>query len=155
MKLAMNGALTIGTLDGANVEIHDAVGAGNIFIFGNHAEQLNDLRQRGVHPRHFYEQSQNVRRVMDAFNSDILSPGSPGLHGWVFRRLVNSWDPYFHLADLEPYITAQDEITAAYRNPQAWIKSVILNIARMGFFSSDRTVTEYARDTWQIAPVNP
>jgi starch phosphorylase len=155
MKLAMNGALTVGTLDGANVEIRDAVGDQNIFIFGNHADQLDDLRRRGVQPRQFYDQNPTIRRVLDAFNTDILSPGRPGLHAWVFHRLVDSWDPFFLLADFAPYIAAQDRVTAAYRDPQRWIKTVILNIARTGYFSSDRTVAEYARDTWQIAPVNP
>jgi starch phosphorylase len=152
MKLAMNGALTIGTLDGANVEICDAVGAENIFIFGNHAAQLDDLRERGVRPRHFYEQSTNVRRIMDAFKSKILSPGNAVEFNWVFQRLVDSWDPYFHLADLDSYINAQQEAEALYRNPQMWIKTAILNVARIGWFSSDRTAREYARDTWNIAP---
>jgi starch phosphorylase len=153
MKLAMNGALTIGTLDGANIEIREEVGPENIFIFGNTVEQIERLRQENHPPREFYERSRTVRRILDAFLGDRLSPGSPGKFSWVFWSLVDRPDPYFHLADLEAYLAAQEEVARLYQDRQAWARKAVLNVARMGKFSSDRTIREYARDIWKVAPV--
>jgi starch phosphorylase len=153
MKLAMNGALTMGTLDGANIEIQEEVGPENVFIFGNTVEQVEQLRKEGRHPREFYERSRTVRRIMDAFQGDRLSPGSPGKFSWVFWSLVERDDPYFHLADLEAYLAAQAEAARLYQDRHAWARKAILNVARMGKFSSDRTIREYARDIWKVGPV--
>lgn len=153
MKFAMNGALTIGTLDGANIEIQQEVGADNIFIFGHTVEEITRLKAELHHPRSFYGQSATIRRILDAFTSDRLSPGKPGEFAWVFWMLVDQWDPYFHLADLEPYLAAQEAVAQLYRDPAAWARQAILNVARMGKFSSDRTIREYARDIWKVAPV--
>jgi starch phosphorylase len=153
MKFAMNGALTVGTLDGANIEIRQEVGAENVFIFGNTVEEVERLRQEGLRPREFYDRSPVVRRILDAFRGDRLSPGAPGRFEWVFRTLVEEWDPYFHLADLEAYLAAQEEAARLYQDRHAWARKAILNVARMGKFSSDRTIQEYARDIWGVVPV--
>jgi len=153
MKFAMNGALTIGTMDGANIEMVEEVGGENFFIFGNTVEQIQDLNARGVHPRSFYEGNDRVRRILDAFAGDRFSPGEPGRHRWVFDSLVDSWDPYFHLADLDAYLDAQERAAALFASPQQWAEKAILNVARMGKFSSDRTIREYASEIWNIHPV--
>lgn len=153
MKFAMNGALTIGTLDGANIEIRTEVGAENIFIFGNTVEQIERLRAGQHHPREYYGRSAVVRRILDAFEGGRLSPGAPGKFAWVFWMLADQWDPYFHLGDLEAYLAAQEEAAQLYRDRPAWARKAILNVARMGKFSSDRTIQEYARDIWQVTPV--
>ena len=153
MKLALNGAITIGTLDGANIEIRQEVGPENLFIFGNTVEQVERLRDEGRHPRTFYDGSPTVRRILDAFRGDRLSPGAPGRFAWVFRTLVEEWDPYFHLADLEAYLATQEEAARLYQDRDAWARKAILNVARMGKFSSDRTIQEYARDIWRVVPV--
>ncbi len=153
MKFAMNGALTIGTLDGANIEIREEVGPENIFIFGNTVEGIEKLRAEGRQPRTFYDASPTIRRILDAFRGDRLSPGEPGKFGWVFRTLVEEWDPFFHLADLESYLAAQEAVGKLYQDRNAWARKAILNVARVGKFSSDRTIQEYARDIWNVAPV--
>jgi starch phosphorylase len=153
MKFALNGALTVGTLDGANIEIRDEVGADNFFLFGNTVEQVERLREEGRHPRSFYDQSPTIRRVLDAFRGGRLSPASPGRFAWVFHTLVEEWDPYFHLADLEAYLATQEEVARLYQDRPAWAGKAILNVARMGKFSSDRTIAEYARDVWKVVPV--
>jgi starch phosphorylase len=153
MKFAMNGALTLGTLDGANVEIREQVGADNVLIFGNTVDQVRDLRKKGLRPRTFYDASATVRRILDAFKGDVLSPGSPGKHAWVFAKLVDNWDPYFHLADLEAYLKAHELAARLYQDRAEWARRAILNVARMGKFSSDRSILEYARDIWNVVPV--
>lgn len=153
MKFSMNGALTVGTLDGANIEIREEVGAENFFLFGNTVPQINDLQVRRVYPRSYYDNSPVIQRILNAFRGDRLSPGNPGRFEWVFQTLVESWDPYFHLADLESYLQAQDQATQLYSNRRAWARKAILNVARMGKFSSDRTISEYAREIWNVKPV--
>jgi starch phosphorylase len=155
MKFAMNGALTIGTLDGANIEIREEVGPENIFIFGNTVAQVEELRARGSRPREFYDRSPVIRRILDAFRGDRLSPGASGRFTWVFQTLVEQPDPYFHLADLEAYLAAQEEAARLYQDRHAWARQAILNVARMGKFSSDRTIQEYAHDIWGVVPVPP
>jgi starch phosphorylase len=154
MKLAMNGALTIGTLDGANIEIRDAVGAEHMFIFGLTADRIQALRAEGSYrPRDLYEQDKRLKRIVDALDSGLFSPGEPGLFHWIVESLLDRGDPYFHLADLAAYIDAQRQVDDAFRQPAAWVSKAILNVARIGRFSSDRTVAEYARDIWGIAGV--
>ncbi|HEX2091748.1 MAG TPA: glycogen/starch/alpha-glucan phosphorylase [Longimicrobiaceae bacterium] len=149
MKFALNGALTIGTLDGANVEIAEAVGADNIFIFGLTAGEVAELKAKGYNPRTFYEGSPRLRRVLDFVCSGILSPEEQGL----FRPLVDSLlhhDAYMLLADFDAYLAAQDAVDAAYRDTEGWTRKSILNVARCGFFSSDRSVREYAERIWKL-----
>jgi len=154
MKLALNGALTIGTLDGANIEIMEEVGGDNVFIFGLKAEEIQALRARGAYqPRDYYRQSPVVRRVLDTFQADRFCPQEPGLFAWVFQRLLDQGDPYFHLADLESYTATQERAARTYTDRPAWLRKAILNVARTGKFSSDRTIAEYAREIWGIEPV--
>ena len=154
MKFAMNGALTIGTLDGANIEIREEVGDENIFIFGLKTEEVEDLRRRGAyHPMEYYHRSPAIRRVMDALRSRLFCVEEPGLFHWIYQSLVEGRDHYFHLADLESYLAAQDEASRTFRDHRTWDRKAILNVARMGKFSSDRTIAEYARDIWGIKPL--
>lgn len=149
MKFALNGALTIGTLDGANIEIADAVGPDNIFIFGLTAEQVAATRARGYNPRSFYEASPRLRRVLDMVRSDLLCPGRPGL----FRPIVDGLlaeDPFLVLADFDAYLDAQAAVDEAYRDVEDWTRMSIRNVARCGYFSSDRSVREYAERIWNL-----
>jgi starch phosphorylase len=150
MKFAMNGALTLGTLDGANIEIREAVGAENMFIFGLTAPEIEELIQKGAYrPRDYYESDPRLKRVLDELASDRFCPGEPGLFRWVRDVLLNR-DDYFLMADFGSYIDAQALITTEYQHPEVWTKKAILNVARIGMFSSDRAVTEYAREIWHL-----
>jgi starch phosphorylase len=151
MKFALNGALTIGTLDGANIEIQEEVGAENIFIFGLRSEEIQTIQSKGaVHPREYYLQSPAIRRVMDALRGDRFSEKEPGLFHWLFDKLVEHEDEYFHLADFHSYVLAQEMASREYCKPAAWAEKAVLNIARMGKFSSDRTVRQYADEIWGL-----
>jgi glycogen phosphorylase len=153
MKFALNGALTIGTLDGANVEIREEVGAENFFLFGLTVEQVSALRRRGYDPREFYRNDERIRRVLDALGGGMFSPEEPGL----FRPIVDSLlggDPYLVLADFAAYCACQDEVERAYRDPERWTRMAILNVARSGQFSSDRTIRQYAEQIWGVEPVH-
>jgi starch phosphorylase len=152
MKFALNGALTVGTLDGANIEIRDAVGPENFFLFGMTADQVIARREAGYRPREVYEQDEQLRGVIDLVRSGFFSPEDPRL----FRPLVDSLlehDEYMVLADFADYARAQAEVAATWRNPEDWTRKAILNVARVGRFSSDRTIREYAKDIWRIQPV--
>jgi starch phosphorylase len=154
MKLAMNGALTIGTLDGANIEILDAVGRENMFIFGLTADEIQALRAGGRYrPRDLYQRDTRVSRILDALDSNRFCPKEPGVFRWIAGSLLDGGDGYFHLADLPAYFAAQRQVDDTFRQPAAWRSKAILNVARVGRFSSDRTVAEYARDIWRIAGV--
>jgi starch phosphorylase len=151
MKLAMNGALTIGTLDGANVELLAEVGAENIFIFGLTTDNLQRLRAGGSYrPRDLCAHNSHVKRIFDAFDSDLLCPDEPGLLRWINESVLDRGDVYFHVADLPAYIDLQHRVAEEFGRPATWAAKAILNVARIGRFSSDRTVAEYARDIWQI-----
>ncbi|HYH82692.1 MAG TPA: glycogen/starch/alpha-glucan phosphorylase [Longimicrobium sp.] len=152
MKFALNGALTIGTLDGANVEIAERVGDDNIFIFGLTADEVEKRRDAGYNPRLEYERSPRLKRVLDFVASGMLS-SEPGRFRPLIEGLLHH-DPFFVLADFDAYVDAQAEVDVAYRDPEAWTRSAILNVARCGFFSSDRSVREYAERIWKI-PVPP
>ncbi|HJQ23698.1 MAG TPA: glycogen/starch/alpha-glucan phosphorylase [Blastocatellia bacterium] len=153
MKFAMNGALTIGTFDGANIEICEEVGEENIYIFGLRAEALEQMREtRSYNPREYYETNPAIRRVLDALQSDLFCKDEPGLFTWIFDSLVGQ-DEYFHLADLPSYIETQELVSREFLQPDAWARKAITNVARIGKFSSDRTVMEYARDIWNIESV--
>jgi starch phosphorylase len=151
MKLAMNGALSIGTLDGANVEIREAVGAENFFLFGLSVEGVHRLRASGYRPRELYEHDFVLREVLDALASGVFSPANRDL----FRPIVDSLlgeDPWLVLADFESYLACQREVEGAYRDADRWARMSILNVARTGRFSSDRAIREYARDVWRVGP---
>jgi starch phosphorylase len=153
MKLAMNGALTIGTYDGANIEIAEEVGADNIYIFGLRSEEIQEMQKKGSYnPRDRYDNDASVREVMDALASDRFCPNEHGLFRWIFDELVHRGDRYYHIADFPDYIATQQVISGEYRKEEIWWRKAILNVARIGKFSSDRTVTEYARDIWHIGP---
>jgi starch phosphorylase len=152
MKLALNGSLTIGTLDGANVEIREEVGEENIFIFGKTVEEVTELVQKGYRPRDFYESNEELRAVVDWLGSDYFTPGESGVLSRLRDNLINS-DPFLVLADFESYNECQKKVDAAYRDTAHWARMAILNTARMGKFSSDRTIAEYAREIWNVEPV--
>ena len=153
MKFAMNGALTIGTLDGANIEIREEVGDDNIFIFGLTVEQIQEMRYRGTYHTWDYYSDPATKRVMDALNSNLFCEHETGLFRWIYDALLPGGDEYFHLADLPSYIAAQKQAGLEYRQPDVWARKAILNVARSGKFSSDRTIREYARDIWNIQSV--
>jgi starch phosphorylase len=151
MKLAMNGALTIGTLDGANVEIAQEVGDENIYIFGKlPAEILRLQQEHAYHPRELYAADQRLKRVMDALGSNMFCADEPGLFRWIVDSILDQGDRYFHLADLPAYLEAGERAERDFLHTPEWARKAILNTARVGKFSSDRTVLEYARDIWHI-----
>jgi starch phosphorylase len=152
MKFSMNGALTIGTLDGANIEIREEVGAENFFLFGLSAEEVYALKARGYRPMDYYNGNQGLRDVIDLIRSGFFSRGDTEL----FRPLIDGLlheDPYLLLADFQSYIECQDKVAAAYRDTELWTRMSILNTARSGKFSSDRTIREYCSDIWRVKPV--
>lgn len=152
MKFALNGALTIGTLDGANVEIRQAVGAENFFLFGLTAPAVSELKARGYNPRSYYDANPELQEAIHFLGSNALSPNDP----YRFMPIVESLlmeDQYLLLADYQAYIEAQERVSQVYRDPETWIRRSILNTARMGWFSADRTIQEYCRDIWQVAPI--
>ena len=151
MKFAMNGALTIGTLDGANIEIREEVGTDNIFIFGLTASAIGQMRtERSYNPREYYANQPALKRVLDALASDLFCPREPGLFRWIADDLLDR-DEYFVAADFASYVDTQQLISGEYVQPAFWTRKVILNVARIGRFSSDRTVAEYAREIWHLA----
>ncbi|GAC1436796.1 MAG: glycogen/starch/alpha-glucan phosphorylase [Thermoanaerobaculia bacterium] len=152
MKLALNGALTIGTLDGANIEIRDEVGEDNIFIFGLRTEEVVDLLGRGYDPQAYLAGNRYLRRVVDSIAAGHFSRGDKDLFRPLVAKLLSMRDEYVHLADLESYIDAQDRVDIVYRDRTSWLKKSLLNIARVGKFSSDRTITQYAREIWNLRP---
>jgi len=153
MKFALNGALTIGTLDGANVEMLESVGADNIFIFGNTTPEVADIRAKGYQPRALYEANPMLQRALDAIRDGLFSPDEPARFQNIFDTLVNWGDHYLLLADYASYIEAQAKVDLLYEDPNAWTRKAILNVAGMGPFSSDRTIAEYAHTIWKTKPV--
>ena len=153
MKFALNGALTIGTLDGANVEMLEHVGKENIFIFGNTTPQVEKLRIDGYNPRKYYEDDPELHQALTQIASGVFSPQEPGRYRNLFDALVNFGDHYQLLADYRSYVDTQDKVDKLYRQPDKWQRSAALNIANMGYFSSDRTIQEYADEIWHISPV--
>jgi glycogen phosphorylase len=153
MKFAMNGALTIGTLDGANVEIREEVGPENFFLFGLTVEQVKELKRKGYNPWEFYRQNRELKAVVDAIASGVFSPGQPRLFQPIVDSLLNGGDPYMCLADFAAYRQCQEEVDRAWADPERWTRMAILNVARTGKFSSDRTIHEYASEIWGVQPV--
>jgi len=151
MKLALNGAVTIGTIDGANIEMREEVGAENMFTFGLTAAQVRSMReQKSYRPWEHYARNPRVKRVVDSFSSSLFCPQEPDLFKWIFANLLDANDEYVHLADFAPYAEVQESAGNAFRDQARWTRMAILNVARMGKFSSDRTIDEYARGIWGI-----
>ena len=153
MKLALNGSLTIGTLDGANVEIQEEVGPENIFIFGMTVEEVEALRASGYQPMDWYHRDEELRAVVDWLGSDFWTPGEHGAFEATHGTLLAGGDPFMVLADFRAYCDCQARVDAAYRDKAAWARKAILNTARMGKFSSDRSIREYADDIWHLSAV--
>ena len=151
MKFSLNGALTIGTLDGANVEIREEVGAENFFLFGLTAAEVAEVKARGYRPRDHYERNAELREVIDFIASGALAQGDAELFRPIVENLMND-DPFLLLADYQAYIDAQERVSALWRDPQAWTRQSILNSARMGKFSSDRSIRDYCERVWKIQP---
>jgi starch phosphorylase len=151
MKLALNGALTIGTLDGANIEIRDEVGEENIFIFGLTAEEVGEELAR-YDPQRYLHEHRWMRRAVDSIASGHFSRGDKDIFRPIVANLLSVRDEYVHLADLPAYVETQESVDAVYRDRAKWNRMSLLNIARMGKFSSDRTINEYARDIWNVRP---
>jgi starch phosphorylase len=152
MKFALNGALTIGTMDGANVEIREEVGDDNIFIFGLTADEVVALRP-GYDPWQYYHANAGLARALDMIRDDVFSPDAPGLFRPIVDSLLAGGDRYFLLADYAAYVACQERVARSYGDPAAWTRMSILNVARMGKFSSDRTIRQYADEIWGITPV--
>jgi starch phosphorylase len=154
MKFAMNGALTIGTLDGANVEIRDAVGAENFFLFGLDADQVRSLKASGYRPRQVYESEPALRAAIE-----LLAEGRYSGGDWeLYRPLIDSLlerDEYLVLADFAAYAACQDEVGKAFADRRSWDRKSVLNTCRVGRFSSDRSIREYAERIWCIPPTAP
>jgi starch phosphorylase len=153
MKLALNGALTIGTLDGANVEIREEVGPDNIFIFGLTVSEIEALNQKGYNPRDRYNTDPELRAIVDWLGSNYFTPNEQGAFAPLVHSLLDGGDPFKVLADYRSYVECQQKADALYRRPAQWAEKAILNTARVGKFSSDRTMREYARDIWSRPPL--
>ena len=152
MKFALNGALTIGTLDGANVEIREQVGPENFFLFGLTAPEVHTLKANGYRPWDYYDNNPHLKEVIDQIHSGFFSPDNDDL----FKPLVQSLlchDEFLVLADYQAYIDCQDRAGRAYLDAEHWTKMSILNVARIGYFSSDRAIREYCEQIWKVEPV--
>lgn len=151
MKMALNGGLTIGTLDGANVEIRDEVGEDNIFIFGLTTPEVAELRERGYNPMDYYNANPELRQALDMIGNGFFSVEEPERYRSIYDSLLQR-DHYLLLADYASYIAMQETVSALYREPEEWARRAILNVARMGKFSSDRSIREYAEQVWSVKP---
>lgn len=152
MKFALNGALTIGTMDGANIEIREEVGEENIFIFGLLADEVVSLKANGYKPRDFYEKNESLKKVIDMISSDFFNKNEPGIFKPIIDKLMHE-DYYCLFADYQSYVDVQDKVSELYLNKEEWIRKSILNVARVGKFSSDRSIKEYAEQIWKVEPV--
>ena len=152
MKLALNGALTIGTDDGANIEIRQNVGDDNIFIFGLKTPEVLAQRQAGYQPMRLYDQNAALKAVLDAISGGQFSPEEPGRYRGLVDSLLWGGDHYLLLADYADYCATQSRVDDLYRQPAAWAEKAIANVAGMGVFSSDRTIRAYAEQIWGLTP---
>jgi starch phosphorylase len=152
MKFAMNGALTIGTQDGANIEIRDAVGDENFFPFGKSISQVDELQANGYRPRDIFEQNEQLREVIELINSGLFSHGDSDLFRPITDNLLN-YDPFLVCADFQDYLDCQTRVGESYRDQDQWLRMSILNVARCGRFSSDRAIREYSADIWHLKPL--
>ncbi|HES59340.1 MAG TPA: glycogen phosphorylase, partial [Caldithrix sp.] len=152
MKLSLNGALTIGTLDGANVEIIEQVGKENIFIFGLKADEVHSFRAIGYNPQQYYEQNTELKAAIDMIADGYFSEGQRDLYKPLLDSLLHN-DYFMVLADYQSYVDTQSKVNELYLNKREWIKKSIINSANMGKFSSDRTIQQYAEDIWKVKPL--
>jgi starch phosphorylase len=152
MKFTMNGALTVGTLDGANIEIREAVGADNFFLFGKTVEEVQALWAEGYRPVDIFLANERLRAVLDLIGSGHFSGGDEALFKPLTDNLIHH-DPYLLLADFDDYMACQQRVDLAWHEPTHWTRMSILNSARSGSFSSDRTIREYAQEIWRVPPV--
>lgn len=152
MKFTLNGALTIGTMDGANIEIREEVGDDNIFIFGLLADEVIKLKSDGYSPKEYYEKNENLKRVVDMISTDFFNKKEPGIFKPIIDGLMNQ-DYYCLFADYQSYIDTQDKVSSLYKNIDEWTKKSILNVARAGKFSSDRSMKDYAEKIWKVKPI--
>lgn len=153
MKFALNGALTIGTLDGANIEIREQVGDENIFIFGLQVDDIERLRNQGYNPAEYYEKNKELKKAMDQIRDGFFSPGEPDLFQPIVNNLLHHGDYFMVLADYEAYVDKQAEVEQVYQNREEWNRRAIINVANMGLFSSDRSIQDYAERIWNVEPV--
>ncbi len=153
MKLSLNGALTIGTLDGANIEIKEEVGAANIFIFGLDAEGTGKLRREGYDPWTIYNENQELKRTIDMIGGGLFSPDEPVRHRPIVDSLLLGGDQFLLLADYASYMECQERVDREFLDPREWTRKAVINVANMGKFSADRTIHSYAREIWGIEPL--
>ncbi len=151
MKFMMNGALTVGTRDGATIEMAQEAGEENFFLFGLTAEQVQDSRG-WYNPYGHYDHEPETRRALEMIATNAFSPDEPGIFAPILDVLLTHGDYYRHLADLSAYVETQAQVSTLYTQPEAWARKAILNVGHAGKFSSDRTITEYASDIWQAQP---
>jgi glycogen phosphorylase len=152
MKFSMNGALTMGTLDGANIEIREEVGSENFFLFGLTADQVTDLKTKGYNPQDYYHRDAELKRVIDLINTGLFAHGDKGLFGPLIDHLLYH-DEYLLMADYRSYVDCQEEVNRAFQDSARWTRMSIINTARIGKFSSDRSIHEYARNIWNLSSV--
>jgi len=155
MKFALNGALTIGTLDGANIEIREEVGEENIFIFGLTETEVEEKRREGYNPRDYYNSIPELQEVMNQIRDGFFEPDSPELFHPIIRAILDEGDYFMVLADFQSYIEQQQEVEKLYKDQKTWIKKAIHNVARMGKFSSDRTISDYCEQIWECKRIDP
>ena len=148
MKLMMNGAITIGTLDGANVEIHEAVGDDNMFLFGMKTEEVNSLRSRGYDPMSYYNNNEDIRKVLDFISHGINGQNFSDISGTIMHH-----DPYMVLADFADYRRAQLKMVETFKDKKKWNQMMLSNIANSGRFAADRAINEYAKDIWNAQKI--
>ena len=148
MKFMINGAVTMGTMDGANVEIHENVGDENIFIFGLREEEVSKMYKEGYYPSRYYNENYRIKRVID-----MLNEGIAGVKFNEIAHILTTKDPYMCLADFQSYVDAQDALDKAYGDVERWNRMSLVNVAKSGFFSSDRSIQEYADRIWALSPV--
>jgi starch phosphorylase len=151
MKFMMNGALTIGTYDGANIEILEAVGEDNFFLFGLHAEEVNELK-KNYHPQSFIDADQDLKAVIELLSSGFFNPVEPGIFDGILQSMMSPADPWVTLADFRSYLDAQERAAQAWKDSRQWALKSIRNVASSGFFSTDRTISDYNRDIWKLTP---
>ncbi|HCM16051.1 MAG: glycogen/starch/alpha-glucan phosphorylase [Candidatus Cloacimonadales bacterium] len=150
MKFALNGALTMGTLDGANVEMAEEIGTENMFIFGLNAAQVSQIKSSGYNPQSYYQNDPELRRVVDSLMDDTWCKNEPGIFAPIFDSLMSGGDPYLNLADFRAFVDTSARVDELYTERDEWVQKAILNIARVGKFSSDRAIKEYAEEIWNI-----
>jgi starch phosphorylase len=153
MKFALNGALTIGTLDGANIEMMEEIGARNMFIFGLTEEEVSQLKMRGYNPRDYYNGNPDLKKILDMIDEDYFSKDEPGIFKPIIKSLLDEGDKYMLLADFQKYVDCQRNVEKTYLNREKWTEISILNVAGIGKFSSDRTIAEYNEEIWKLTPI--